>query len=237
MELKLGKVSSKFLAEWFGITANSFSRNRTKKLEELKLFAEFYEEGKKIVITKIINPVYTKQGSTSYLKIKNNIDENWSDSGLDSCSTVSLKIKESLGDELAIQDTTIYNYTRRGRNELYGKPFLGGGILGSCEYIWCKKQGEGAETKYLKLTDEEEEMKQKLIKKYFGDATEKQILVKGMVEAGEISSEEAWDVLVELTNMGTGNFMMFLAELQEKIGCQVVRGTMVTKNNTAFLES
>ena len=39
MELKLGKVSSKFLAEWFGITANSFSRNRAKKLEELIFFA------------------------------------------------------------------------------------------------------------------------------------------------------------------------------------------------------
>jgi len=41
------------------------------------------------------------------------------------------------------------------------------------------------------LTEEEQEIKQKLQTKYFGDATEKQILVKAMVEAGEISREDA----------------------------------------------
>ena len=65
--------------------------------------------------------------------------------------------------------------------------------------------------------------------KYFGDATEKQILVKGMIESGEIKKEDAWEVLEELTNMRTGNFMAFLTELQEKIGCQVIRGTFVER--------
>jgi polyhydroxyalkanoate synthesis regulator phasin len=79
------------------------------------------------------------------------------------------------------------------------------------------------------LTDEEEEIKQGLIKKYFGDATEKQIFIKGMVEMGEIRKEEAWELLEELTNMKGNNFMLFLGELQDKIGCQVVRGTLVER--------
>lgn len=68
--------------------------------------------------------------------------------------------------------------------------------------------------------------------KYFGDATEKQVLVKAMVEAGEITTEEAWGILEEMTNMkGKTNFMGFLKELQGTLHCQVVRGTLVTRNN------
>lgn len=53
-----------------------------------------------------------------------------------------------------------------------------------------------------------------------------------MVETGEISKEEAWGVLEELTNMkGQGNFMAFLAELQEKLHCMVIRGTVIEPNN------
>ena len=36
----------------------------------------------------------------------------------------------------------------------------------------------------------------------------------------------------ELTNMkGQGNFMAFLAELQEKLHCMVIRGTVIEPNN------
>lgn len=78
----------------------------------------------------------------------------------------------------------------------------------------------------MPLTPEEEEIKQKLILKYFGNVSEKQVIVKAMVESGEISKDEAWDILEELTNMkGQGNFMAFLTELQEKLNCMVIRGT------------
>ncbi|MDV3427435.1 MAG: hypothetical protein LIR50_10275 [Bacillota bacterium] len=50
--------------------------------------------------------------------------------------------------------------------------------MGKCRYLWCKETEDGD---LRQLTFEEEEIKQKLIKKYFGDATEKQILVQGMV--------------------------------------------------------
>jgi NAD(P)H-nitrite reductase large subunit len=67
------------------------------------------------------------------------------------------------------------------------------------------------------------------MKKYFGDATEKQILVQGMVEAGEIKKEEAWDILTQMTNMRGVNFYTFLKELQETLGCKVIKGTMVNR--------
>lgn len=39
LELKI--YSNKELAEWFGITANSFSNQKEKKLKELRAFADF----------------------------------------------------------------------------------------------------------------------------------------------------------------------------------------------------
>lgn len=225
MKLEVGKIANKDLAEWMGISANTFNKSKEKYLNELKSFAAFHLEGKKIIIDEVYIDTYSKQGSNAYQMVKDKVDDFWSESGLDSCKRVSHDIIKFYGDELPVSERTTYNYTRRGRNELYGVPFESGGTLGSCVYTWCKKEGDDL----LPLTKEEEEIKQFLIKKYFGNADEKQIIVAGMVEAGEISKEEAWDILIEMTGMKGGNFMMFLGELQEKLGCQIVRGTLVTR--------
>ena len=235
MQLQTGKYLNKDLAEWFGINPNSFNKCKEKKLEELKHFAVYHMDGKKVIIDKVIIPEYSKRGSESYQKVKNKIDEVWDDSGLDSCKRVGNEIFEILSKEDvdALTPSTVYSYTVKGRDELYGKPFSNGGSLGRCSYIWCKKNDDGS---YSMLTEEEQKIKQELQTKYFGDVSEKQIMVKAMIEAGEVSREEAWDILEEMTNMGTGNFMGFLKELQGAIGCQVVKGTLVDRNTVNFLE-
>ncbi len=230
MELKIGKISNKDLAMWFGISANSFSKNKENKLKELEQFAKFHIDNKNhIIIDEVYNDKYGKKNYTD--KVIKKIDESWDEYGLDSCSRVSYEIYEDLCEEDAdfnLKPSTVYNYTIKGRNELYGKPFSeAGGQIGSCIYTWCKKREDGH---YDFLNDEEKVIKEELQKKYFGDTTEKQIMVKAMVAAGEISKEEAWDVLEEMTNMRDAGFMGFLKELQAKIGCQVVRGTYVTRN-------
>lgn len=231
-ELKTGVVQTKELAEWFGIKPSSFNVTKQKKLEELKDFADYQIiSSTKIKITKVKNPIYIKQQSKAYQLIINKIDECWNKDGLDSCKRVGQQISQELNKELALSPTTVYNYTRKGRNELYGTPFKSRGSLGYCTYLWCKKEGDGVNTQYRQLTKEEEKIKKDLIKKYFGDASEKQVIVNAMVKAGEIKKEEAWDVLTELTHM-ENNFMPFLFELQEKLHCQVVRGTLVTRDST-----
>lgn len=231
MKLEKDKIyTGKQLAEWFGITADSFRNNKKKKMEELKVFADYELIGgkqKKVLIKEVYNPVYSKQGSESYQITKSKINEVWDESGLDSCKRVSAVIYNSK-EYWPVTKDTVYNYTLRGRNELYGRPYGEPGSIGRCIYTWCKKDGEDENAKLIPLTPEEEEIKQNLIKKYFGDATEKQIIVKGMVMAGEITKEEAWGVLEELTNMkGEGNFMAFLTELQEKLHCKIIKGTLV----------
>lgn len=227
-ELKLGIMTNKELATWFGIQPATFSKNKEKKLEELKAYADFEQVGNKqtkINIKQIYEPVYQKKGSQSFEIIKNKFDTVWSEDGLDTCSRVCYQILETT-EGITVKESTAYNYTIKSRNDLYGKPFQGRGSLGSCRYVWGKKDEEG---RVRKLTDQEEKIKQDLIKKYFGDASQKQIFVQAMVEAGEISKEQAWDVLIKMTNMQGNNFLVFLKELQEKIGCKVVRATQVDR--------
>ena len=55
------------------------------------------------------------------------------------------------------------------------------------------------------------------------------MLVKAMVEAGEIKKEEAWEVLEELVGLNTVGFFGFLQELSAVLGCTVVKGTLINK--------
>lgn len=227
-ELELKVYSNKELAEWFGITANSFSNQKQKKLEELKAFADFEQVGnkqKKIKIKKIYEPIYRKRGSQAYEKIRKVFDKTWSEDGLDSCRRVCYQILDTQNLSF-IEDETAYRYTLKSRNDLYGKPFQEPGILGRCEYTWCKQEKDGS---LRFLTKEEQDIKTFLIKKYFGDASEKQIIVQAMVDSGEITQEEAWRVLTRMTNMKGNNFLAFLKQLQKKIGCRVIRGTFVQR--------
>ena len=226
-QLTVGKKTNQDLAKWFGVKANTFGNQKKKRLEELKDFAEFHMDGCKVVIDRVIIPVYEKQMKVNYQKIKREINPTWNKSGLDSCSRVSLAILEKLSKEDAdfnLKESTVYFYTRKGRNELYGKPFCGGGELGKCEYVWCKKMKDGS---YEFLTMQEQEIRDKLIKKYFGNTTEKQLIVKQMVQDGELKTEEAFEYLNKITGMTDNNFVAFLKELQQAIGAKVVKGTLV----------
>lgn len=236
-KLEAGKLyNNKDIADWFGIDPATFSRKKEQKLKQLKLFATFELVGnktKKIKIIKVYNDTYSKQGSNAYQEVKSRIDTTWSPSGLDSCSRVGLAIDKQLQNEMVdLQYSTIYRYTLNGSRELYGKPFENGGTLGRCIYIWCKKQGEGDQAKYYPLTEEEQKIKKRLLTKYFGDTTEQQVLVSGLYKAGEITKEEAWDMLEDMTNMkDMRNYGMFLKELGQMLHCKIVRATKVIKDN------
>ena len=113
-KLELKVYGNKELAEWFGITVNSFSNQKKKKLQELRAFADFEQVGnkqKKVKITYIYEPVYSKQGCVTFNKIKDQVDEVWDESGLDTCKRVSEKIMEKNNYTLAVKDSTVYNYT------------------------------------------------------------------------------------------------------------------------------
>ena len=235
MKLKLGIMTNSELAEWFGIKERSFKNNKKKKLEELRNFADFEECKGKVNIINIKMDEYSKGYSSNYNKIKDKIDDCWSQDGIDTCKRVSLEIVNEL-KEIALKESTIYNYTCHGKNELYGHSWMNDGQIGSCYYLWCKTSGEGVNQKFERFTEEEEAIKKDLLRKYYGDTTEKQLLVLEMIENGEINKEDAWDVLSALTNMTGSSFTVFLHELEEKIGSKVTKVTYVERKNNFLSE-
>ena len=74
IELTTGKKTGTELAKWFGISYGSFRNKKSEKLEELKLFAEFYEENGKVIITKVIEPIYQKGMASVKRKVIEKID-------------------------------------------------------------------------------------------------------------------------------------------------------------------
>ena len=232
MKLKIGKMTSKELAAWFGISYGTYRNNKDEKLEELCDYADFEEVYGGVCIKEIKEETYNKGSRKSKDIVFRAFDEEWNENGLDTCSNVAVKIYDKHKDELAIAPSTTYTYTIEARNELYGKPFSAAGLIGCCRYLWAKVVYlEGEENKlFLPFTPEEQIIKDKLIKKYFGTDIEKEIMVAEMVNSGELSKEEAYDTLVEIRHLNGSGFMAFKTELEEKLNCEILKVTYLEKN-------
>lgn len=219
-------MTNQELAEWFGILEKSLRSTRVKKLEILQEYAEFENMRGKVNITKIIKPVYSKNKNYNFIKEKT--QEQWNETGLDTCKLVSEKIKNKYSEYKEVQalkDSTRYTYVCQSKRENWGKAFLTEGELGHCVYELSKEiDGE-----CIEFTEEEKEIKNKLLKKYFGNAEEKCVFIQDMLNNGEITTEEVGEVLQDIMNLDK-NYMLFKNELEEILGAKVVRATRVETN-------
>ena len=222
MELRVGLMTNNELAEWFGVKPVTFRNHKSKKLEELKKYADFELKGAKIYIKEIYgSKVYIKR--QDYSIVREEFTQVYNKSKIDTASNVSKKIYRKRKDDLTIKESTTYEYTKAARNELYGKPFVGCGEKGVCRYIWAKLIGEG---QYERFNDTEQAIYKRLLVKYFRGTDEKTIFVEDMIKRGEITKEEAWDVFEDMMNLEQG-FMNFKAEMEEAIGYPIVRVTEI----------
>ena len=222
MELRVGLMTNNELAEWFGVKPVTFRNHKSKKLEELKKYADFELKGAKIYIKEIYgSKVYIKR--QDYSIVREEFTQVYNKSKIDTASNVSKKIYNKRKDDLTIKESTTYEYTRAARNELYGKPFVGCGEKGVCHYIWAKQIGEG---QYERFNDTEQAIYKRLLVKYFKGADEKTIFVRDMIKRGEITEEEAWGVYEDMMNLEQG-FMNFKIEMEEAIGYPIVRVTEI----------
>lgn len=174
----------------------------------------------------VYEPYYC--ANRNYYTVEKALPKTWSRSGLDSCKRVAQEIYKIHSDELDIKESTAYAYTIKARNVLYGNPSADEptGRIGKSEYVFCKKNIDGT-LAWLSL--EEEQIRQELMEKWFGDRldfVEKALLVQGMVEEGEIEKEEAWEYLENITSLPK-YYKGFMREFQERTGITLVRGTMV----------
>lgn len=225
MELHLGKMTNKELADWFGVKVNSFTQHKKKKLEELKNFCFYEEVYGGINVTAIINPIYSKNSQ----KIREIYQQGFEElrNPIDTVSNINEKIYDKYHDNLPTLSSAAsgYHYAIEVRNANYGIPFKDFGKRGCCYYLWCKVEQKGDEVYFIQFDEREEQIKQNLLRKHFGTDEEKDILIAQMVDAGEITEAEAYRLTREYRGLNSNGFMGFLKALEKEIGAKVVKAT------------
>jgi hypothetical protein len=230
MELKLGKMTTKEIAEWFGVSYGAFRNDKIKKFQELKRYAQFEEVYGGVNIKTIYKGVYNKKDN----QIRQIYEQGFEEvrQPIDTVSNINNQIYEKYYDKLPTLSSAQsgYHYAIEVRNEKYGVPFQNHGSAGCCYYCWCKQEiGDNDSPLYIPFTEEEQKIKEKLLTKFFGNQEEKTLLLQEMVLAGEIKKEEAWDIFTEFSNLNQAGFTAFLKELESEIGAKVVKATKFEK--------
>lgn len=229
MVLHLGKMTSKELAEWFGVSEQYFKRKecKEKKLEILKKYADYHLEGdsrKVVVIDEIFEDTYSADsGSPAFQCVKKLTAEHWDKSGYDTCSNVNTQIYPLVTSEgHEIKARTSYHYVCKGRTELYGSPIKHtSGSLGHCHYEWCKKDPETG--KYLPLTFEENEVKRIISKKHNFDDDEITFLV-AQIRKGKMNKDELWEYY---KNFKEDSYVHWKEEVERALGFPIFQVTKV----------
>ena len=226
MTLKLGKMTTQELSEWFGMSYGSFRNVKKKKLEELQNYACFEEVHGGVNITAIIKDTYNKKDSQIRQIYQQGFEEVRQP--IDTVSNINNQIYEKYYEQLPTLSSAEsgYHYAIEVRNERYGIPFKEQGKVGHCYYCWCKQEiDEENHPLYIPFTEEEQQIKAKLLTKFFGNQEEKTLLLQEMVLLGEIKKEDAWDLMIEYSNLNQAGFTAFLKELEKQIGAKVVKAT------------
>lgn len=230
--LKLGKITTEELASWFNTSKNNLSKHKKEYLKKLESYCLFESIYGGINIKEIYKSIYVK--NPNYQIVLENIDKVWDKSGLDTCSHVGEQIYKEHRAELTVQESTTITHTAQARNQKWGKPNSEeGGPEGRCDYVLCRKNESG---KPIWLNSDQERIKEKLLKKWFGDADEKTVIVQMMIDRGEIKEEEAWNMYSRIMKLPR-NYYGFMKEFKDITGIQLIRGTQVETGENACEEN
>lgn len=236
MQLHEGKMTTKELAEWFGVGVRSYTNKAsTYYLPKLEMFAKFEKVYGGVIIHEIYYDTYDKSIGLDDEYFNKEIQRSSQENGgLASISGIALKAKK---DEERYKDLSFSQVKRRmsaaGQRQ-YGKfGHLEGGISGKRTREWAVKLGEYNE--YRPLTAEEKEYFIKLTESHYSNAGE-QILLKqkfeNQLQNREITVEEYF-TLIE--NNKLDFFSAIIQNFLLKFGLQIVLATEYELRGWAML--
>ena len=175
MVLKLGKMTSKELAQWFGVTYQTYRKVKVKKLDILSCYCRFEEVYGGI----IINEIYVEQycGDLAAQDVKNYVEEIRSiPSGLSSVAGMARKFQQEKQEYKDLSFGAVqYRLTKAGnvsfgRNDALEKG-LEAGPYGTRTTVWAIKINDL--NQYRRLTPEEDARFNEIISACYAEAPEK----------------------------------------------------------------
>lgn len=245
-KLRLGKMTSKELAEWFGVSYGYFKKKdaSVKKYEELKLFCDYEKKYgfvniKEIYISEYIKN-YDEQIAKNYLKevCKNNKVIDGKIKSLGSISGIT-RVQEGWDDSQKDGvNRPAANRNRKVRKALFGEleaigNFGTKGCIGSRKRTWAIFIDYDNQYEYL--TAKEQKIFNKLVEEYCKTDEAKEVgnLIIDY-QSGEISKE----ILIHaLDTTHTNYYGSVIKEFKEQTGKQLVRiDEYLIKENKTYKE-
>ena len=223
--LKLGKMTSRELAAWLGISYNSYKNNIPKYLKIIEDYCEYEKVYGGIIVKEIYIDTYDKTMSFKdddlYLKeIEQCIEKQ---NGLATIAGMSRKyVEEGAYDN---ESTARKRLTRSGKR-LFGEikdKLQGEGVIGIREYVWAIKVGDY--NQYRLMTQEEEEILDKIIQSCYMIEPYKikqAGLLDDMLRKNEIKVEEYFS---ERDRLDLNGFTDCLFQFYGETGERLVRTT------------
>lgn len=224
MELRLGKMSSKEVAAWLGVSYLSYKNNIVKHTKKLLPYCEFEVVFGGIQVSEIYESVYDK-GSVRKDKelILREITLCLSEQeGLASISGMARKFVK-LGQYSSFM--TARRHLTLAANELFGKTdgLISHGEAGNREYIWGIKVDDY--NHYRMLTEKEEEIFNNLISSVYASEPEqikKTALLEEALRRKEIDVDEYFN---QKDKLGLNTFVDCIFKFRELTGETIVRCT------------
>ena len=237
------KISTKELADWFGIAYKTYCNQRKKKLEELKGFCDYEEVYGGVIIKKVYFDEYYKyqDDESRVLKVINDKYFNMDGQGtaydeLNSISGIAKVLQEQYPKDYGNKTFgTIERRVSRVMKKCFGvitkeNPLAQGGI-GVREYVWAVKL-EG-DNNYRYKTREEDELFKEIIKAAYAENAkerieEEELLKDAMRERISLGEEVSFADYENARRRGK-YYVDFKSEVldvfREKTSCLLVRAT------------
>ncbi len=224
-ELKLGKISSKELANWFGIAYSTFRNTKAKRLKELEDYCDFELIHGKIEIKEIYFPKYDKgytKDDEVYLR-----EVKASNEYISSIAGIARKLKNFDED---YSDLSVRQIERRmckaGVRTFGVTSSIEYGEYGSREYVWAIKINNY--NKYRHLTEKEDEIFSKLILDYYSNKETIDLVKKSLLLDMRFAEEESMtkEEYLRINKVcGYDFYQTVIRKFKETTGEQLVRGT------------
>ena len=220
-ELKLGKMTSREIAEWMEITYGSYRRNKNQRLEYLKNFADFEEIYGGVIIKEILIPKFLKNISEEDQYYINAIKETTN--GLATIAGITRKLKAEIPEFEDVSEKTLYRRMSNAGNRTFGKTADDNskGTHGIRHYIWAIKVSDF--NVYRFISPEEETIYKRIRDAYCkekAEVAEKEALLRDAYKKKEITAEEYAE-----QSCGLDFFGEVLSEFKAETGLQLVRTT------------